>query len=105
MIETLLKVWPWAGWMIALLGAIYYSPRKVIEQWNWYLARYRDEQVLDITKQRETRTSGGLVRTIPYEVVAIATQLRRSEASIHRSLMRLKRQGKVKHEDGGWCSS
>ena len=40
--------------IIAILGALYYGPRKVLETWDWYWDRYRDNDVLFMISRRKT---------------------------------------------------
>ena len=39
---------------IAILGTLYYGPRKMLETWDWYWERYRDNEVLFMISRRKT---------------------------------------------------
>src|ERR1017187_1138146 len=64
----------------AVLGTIYYSPKKMIEAWRWYVFEFRDRKVLAILEGDKRRFFG---------VPDISIRLRRREPSVLRSLNRL----------------
>jgi hypothetical protein len=94
---------------IAILGTFYYGPRKMLETWDWYWDRYRDNEVLFIISRRKTipRPGGGFpylgkhpppppqTMELPFHRKEIADYLGRSEKSVRKSLKRLKRRGKI----------
>jgi hypothetical protein len=103
----------WIGALIAILAALYYGPRKMLETWDWYVYRFRDYDVYEIIDQKRDKETvvGGKVYTnvppvpAPYSVQEIATKLRRTESSVTRSLKRLKHSKKAAQRGDGWFSA
>jgi len=80
----------------------------MLETWDWYWERFRDNAVLLAMYPRRFVRSGGVAghsgqtKELPYEVKQIAEQLKRKETSVLRSLHRLLRRGKVERHENGW---
>src|ERR1022692_2990925 len=81
----------WIGGAITIAAALYYGPRKMLETWDWYMFRFRDREVLEILEDR--RRLGDL------KAVDIASRLGRTQASVLRSLNRLRVAKKVAKTD------
>jgi hypothetical protein len=114
----------WQGAIPAVLtvsAAIYYGPKKMLETWDWYLNRFRDEAVLDVLRTRRFAPRPNLYaayltqsghlgnpehpeqREIPYYPGEVAKILNRKEESVEKSLVRLRRRGRVEcMEMLGW---
>jgi DNA-binding transcriptional ArsR family regulator len=99
--------------ILAVLGAIYYGPRKILETWDWYWDRFRDSEVFFVIERRkimtQARSNYPITRVIPpapiefpYTVHEIAEYLGRKESSVRSSLKRLRRRGKVEPYQDGW---
>jgi hypothetical protein len=43
--------------VLAILGALYYGPRKLLETWDWYWDRYRDNDVFHLIARRKISRS------------------------------------------------
>jgi hypothetical protein len=97
---------------IAVVAAIYYGPKKMLEVWDWYVDRFVDRDVLLIIKGRKIvpttfaserfaimRTE---MREAPYTAAEIATELRRNEKSVSKSLRRLYAHDKIEKYEWGW---
>ena len=100
-----------AATSIAILAAIYYGPRQVLETWDWYWDRFRDIAVYGVVKRRKIMgSSGGQTNfgpapqpiEIPYSAREIADYLNRKEKSVLRSLRRLEYRGKIECYQKGW---
>jgi len=95
---------------IAVLTAIYYGPRKVLETWDWYVNRFLDEPVLKVLRDRRLIHASVLTnfgqpnapREIPYGEPELAETLERTRQSVGKSLYRLRGRGKVEIYKGGW---
>jgi hypothetical protein len=105
----------WQGVLLAILavlGAIYYGPRKMLETWDWYWERFRDSEVLFMIERRKIvsppRSNFPVVRRaneimeFPYTICEIAEHLGRKEASVRSSLKRLRRRGRIEPYQDGW---
>jgi hypothetical protein len=103
----------WQGVILALLaalGAIYYGPRKMLETWDWYWDRFRDNDVFFVIARRKIIPGNRYARLapsaypteLPFFAKEIADFLGRKESSVKRSLARLKRRGKVEPYQDGW---
>ena len=105
-----IRLWPWAASAVAVLLAIYYGPKQVLETYDWYVDRFRDRAVLDLLEHAITIPHVDMfqqkiqVRTIPFAPSTIAKRLGRSEASVLRSLRRLERHRKAMPSMGGWLA-
>ena len=103
----------WAGASLALLAALYYGPRKMLETWDWYVYRFRDSAIFEIIDQPKVyeQTHGGRKYTnitggnLAYSAQEIGHELNRTEASVLKSLRRLKRDKKAVEKNGGWYSA
>lgn len=92
-----------AATCIAVLAAIYYGPRKMLETWDWYLNRFFDEPVLDVLRENSLLAKELRVRPVEgYSIGELAELLNRSQQSIGKSLRRLKRKGRVELYRGGF---
>jgi hypothetical protein len=103
----------WQGVLLAILavlGAIYYGPRKMLETWDWYWDRFRDNDVFFIIERRKIIPGSPYARLgpsarpteLPYLPKEIAEFLGRKESSVQRSIKRLKRRGKIEPYQYGW---
>ena len=97
---------------------VYYAPKKVLETWDWYVGRFRDRPVLDvlhevrIPKKLAPFNSSGPGEVSPtitaiakygsYSVGDLADILNRSHQSIGKSVRRLRAQGKIELDHGGF---
>jgi len=101
------------GAIAAGIPSAYYV-QAMLETWDWYVNRFRDEAVLDELRTRKF-TQGRppipvlgktlpaiLPHEIPYSVQEISGLLRRSEKSVEKSLIRLRRRGRVESHPMGW---
>jgi DNA-binding MarR family transcriptional regulator len=80
------------GGAVAIVAAIYYGPRKMLETWDWYLFRFRDRQVLAVLENHKKGLFGA---------PDIAMRLGRRQASVVRSLDRLRASKRVMKTDHG----
>jgi len=109
-------------WLLAAIAAgaptVYYAPKKVLETWDWYLDRFRDRPILDV--MRDVRLPKNLTVPNPigpgevsptiisiakhgsYSVGDLADILDRSHQSIGKSIRRLRAQGKIEPDRGGF---
>jgi hypothetical protein len=106
-LRALLQTWQGLALAIlAVIGAIYYGPRKMLETWDWYLDRLWDHRVFEVVEQKRifpaTRFRTTAPVELPYSVQDIAASLKRSESSVQKSLKRLRRRGKVEEFQDGW---
>lgn len=83
----------------------------MFETWDWYLDRFRDQDVRAVLKDRmislpvtyKPFAENNLPPVeYPYYVEDIAKILKRSEQSISASLFRLEDKGKVERYQRGW---
>ncbi len=89
--------------VLAVLGGIYYGPRKMLETWDWYLNRFRDEPILDLMRERSLLATELRTHAIEgYSVGELAQALNRDQKSIANSLGRLKRKDRVELYHGGF---
>jgi len=115
-------VWSWLRtWQgavpatIAVLAAIYYGPRRMLETWDWYCERWWDNEVYFVISRRKIiPPAGGAVQSnrnwppvvrpteLAYTTKEIADYLGRKESSVVRSLKRLRRRGKIEPYQDGW---
>ena len=107
------KTWQGAALTFAgLCAAAYYGPRKMLETWDWYWDRFRDNAVYFLMQRRKiiaapTAFHPMMAREskaveLAYTAKEIAQNLNRKESSVRRSLMRLKLRGKVEPYQDGW---
>jgi|SRR5215469_1835743 len=118
---SFLRSWQW---LIAAIAAgvpiIYYGPRKVLETWDWYVDRFRDQSIMDAIRNRKLlppehnlllqQHGPSLPPTLNmlilkdgiYTVGDLANILNRSRRSIGKSSRRLSAQGKVELYQGGF---
>jgi hypothetical protein len=109
-------------WLLVAVPAVYYGPRKVLEAWDWYVHRFRDEPILQVMHDRrlvpaesnypmEQQLGPSHVPMTPniliikegtYSVGDLSHILKRSHPSIGKSLRRLKAKGKVELYRGGF---
>jgi DNA-binding transcriptional ArsR family regulator len=111
--------WQWLiAAVIAAIPAIYHAPKKALETWDWYLNRFRDRVVLDVLREvripkklapfnptgpgQISPTIVSIAKEGSYGVGDLADILNRSQRSIGKSLRRLKAQGKVELDRGGF---
>ncbi len=109
-------------WLVAAIAAsvptVYYGPKKLLETWDWYVDRFRDRPILEVL--REVRipkklapfNPGGPGEVSPtiisiakhgsYSVGDLADILNRSHRSIGKSVRRLRAQGKIELDHGGF---
>jgi len=111
--------WQWLiAAIVAAVPTLYYGPRKVLETWDWYLDRFRDRPILEVL--REVRIPKNLAPFNPsgpgeihptirdiakhgsYSVGDLADILNRSHRSIGKSVRRLRAQGKIVLDRGGF---
>jgi hypothetical protein len=103
----------WQGAAIAavpVLAAIYYGPRKMLETWDWYWDRFRDNAVLFVIQRRKLIPAHSVVtgsgpqpmKELPFSLKEIAEYLGRKESSVQKSIKRLKRHGKIEPFQDGW---
>jgi hypothetical protein len=110
-------LWPyartWWGLTVAIataLVALYQGPRLMLETWDWYCDRFRDNAVYFLMRRRKMVPRapgiiGGIPREmveLPFYVAELAGYLNRKESSVQRSLKRLIRRGKVESYENGW---
>jgi hypothetical protein len=109
-------------WLLAAIAAgvptIYYAPKKVLETRDWYLDRFRDRSILEVL--HEVRIPKNLAPFNPsgpgevsptviaiakhgsYSVGDLADILNRNKQSIGKSIRRLRAQGKIELDRGGF---
>lgn len=109
-------------WLVAAIAAsvptVYYGPKKLLETWDWYVDRFRDRPILEVL--REVRIPKKLAPFNPsgpgevsptiisiakhgsYSVGDLADILNRSHRSIGKSVRRLRAQGKIELDHGGF---
>ena len=97
---------------VAVLAAIYYGPRKMLETMDWYIDRFRDRPVLTVLKNRifaqplnQRPRKGGYIfppTEAPYTAAYLSFRLNRSIKSITKSLDRLYAQDKIERYMDGW---
>jgi len=102
------------------LGAIYYGPQKMLQTWDWYVDRFKDQPVLyamlelkmPSRVQPDQRGSDytpptivSIVRDGTYSVGDLAQILNRSHASVGASIRRLKKKGRLSNEAGDSSSN
>jgi len=109
-------------WLVAAIAAsvptVYYGPKKLLETWDWYVDRFRDRRILEVL--REVRipkklapfSPGGPGEVSPtiisiakhgsYSVGDLADILNRSHRSVGKSVRRLRAQGKIELDHGGF---
>jgi hypothetical protein len=114
-----LRRWRWLLPVIVTgASAVYFTPKKLVEAWDWYLDRFWDRPVLDvlrevrIPKKLSPVSLSGSGETHPtiiaimkhgsYSVGDLADILNRSHQSIGKSIRRLRAQGKVELDRGGF---
>lgn len=100
--------------IIAILGTLYYGPRKMLETLDWYFERYWDNEVFFLVEHRKVNVfpparsnfpavgKADTVIEFPYTAPEIAEQLGRKESSVQSSLKRLRRRGKIEPYQDGW---
>lgn len=94
----------------ALLGTAYYGPRKMLETWDWYIARIgHDDPVWAVVREPKYKPQSSQNNfttytkiELPYTAKEIGDRIRRKESSVTRSLKRLEKRNKVKDVHGGW---
>jgi hypothetical protein len=106
----------WQGYIpaaITVAAAVYYGPQKVLETWDWYLDRFRDQRVMDVVR-RKRQTTYVLPRNSMSDPHAIGTKdegwtaeqiaesTGREVSSVSKSLRRLARRKKVSEGTDGW---
>jgi hypothetical protein len=110
-LRELLRTWQGVVLSIlAILGAIYYGPRKMLETWDWYLDHFVDRKVMDaISVPKPSPPVGAMYlgppgpKERPYKLQELSLVTGRSDASVFTSLRRLQRRGKVQlTHDGKW---
>jgi len=109
-------------WLVAAIAAsvptVYYGPKKLLETWDWYVDRFRDRHILEVL--REVRIPKKLAPFNPsgagevsptiisiakhgsHSVGDLADILNRSHRSIGKSVRRLRAQGKIELDHGGF---
>ena len=111
--------WQWlAAAIAASVPTVYYGPKKLLETWDWYVDRFRDRPILEVL--REVRipkklapfSPGGPGEVSPtiisiakhgsYSVGDLADILNRSHRSVGKSVRRLRAQGKIELDHGGF---
>lgn len=92
--------------VLAVLGAIYYGPRKVLETWDWYLDRFIDSKVkgfLDGSIGTPLLTQHGPVSyAVSRSVQEIAQATQMSEKRVIKSLGRLSKKRTVVIDGDKW---
>jgi hypothetical protein len=101
--------------VLAILSALYYGPRKLLETWDWYCDRYRDSEVFIVIAHPKILDAPAVRSNFPnvkiglskrtefaYTVPEIAGFLGRKEGSVEASLKRLRRRGKIEPYQDGW---
>jgi hypothetical protein len=115
--------WQWLIGAIAVAVPVVYSgPRKVLETWDWYVDRFRDQPVLNAMRDGKlvprhltiplmqpigpsfaAPTQNTLiVKEGTYSVGDLANILHRTHRSIGKSVRRLKAKGKIELIRGGF---
>lgn len=109
-------------WLVAAIAAgvptVYYAPKKVLETWDWYVGRFRDRPVLDVLHEvripkklapfnpsgpkEVSPTITAIAQHGSYSVGDLADILNRSHQSIGKSVRRLRAQGKIELDHGGF---
>jgi hypothetical protein len=114
-------------WLIAAIGAaiaapILYAPRRILEEWDWHIHRWRDEPILRTMRDLKTvppkhnlpleKQLGPshvpmtpnilIIKEGTYSVGDLSHILNRTHRSIGKSLRRLKAKGKVEVHKGGF---
>jgi hypothetical protein len=113
-------LWPYArtgwGWTVAVVSillGLYHGPRLMLETWDWYWDRFRDNEVFLLVSHRKMiPRPGGYVHSnfappppmveLPFFPKEIADYLKRKQSSVQRSLNRLRRRGKIEQYQDGW---
>jgi hypothetical protein len=117
-LRELLQTWQGAVLSIlAVVGAIYYGPRKMLETWDWYLDRFKDQPIIDAMlelrmpprvmpdprgPQYASPAIVSIIQEGSYSVGDLAKILNRSHQSIGKSIRRLKKKGKIEQQGGGF---
>ena len=94
--------WGWGGLVLAVLGVLFYGPKKMLETWDWYIARW-DSKVLRAIPE-ETKIPPFKMFARNPRVRDLATNTGRSERSVENSLKRLAEKKQVEFIDGGWST-
>jgi hypothetical protein len=96
--EVLRHYYSIASVVITTILAVYYGPKAIMDTWNWYCFRLRDQPVYDMLLGRIYGKHYGHGFTL----AELATKLGRKESSVLRSLARLKTSSKAVTFDGEW---
>ena len=111
--------WQWlVEAIVAGVPTAYYGPKKVLETWDWYVDRFRDQPVLDVMHHvrfpqnlaplnptgpgQASPTIIAIMRHGCYSIGDLADILNRSHRSIEKSVRRLRAQGKIEPDHGGF---
>jgi hypothetical protein len=107
-LRELLQTWQGAALSIlAILGTIYYGPRKMLETYDWYMDRFWDYKVRDFLRSQvipHRITSYGELapKAIPQSISEITAAVGRPEKRILGSLKRLRRRHQVTPDGEKW---
>lgn len=109
-------------WLVAAFVAgaptVYYGPKKVLETWDWYVHRFRDEPILRVMRDCKlvphpltipsarsgelSPTTVSILKERSYSVGDLARILKRSYPSIGKSVRRLRARGEIELHRGGF---
>lgn len=101
-------IWAWTAAVIAVLLAIYYGPKKLLETWDWYLDRFFDSKVRRVLNEARSKPlvwrDGKVVRYgMPVNVAELAKQSGLKESRVLSALARLrKKEEAIEHSPGEW---
>ena len=119
LVVDFLHRWQWLiAAIVAVIPTIYYGPKKVLEAWDWYLDRFRDRALLDVMREvhipkrlapssptgpgQVSPTIVSIAKHGTYGVDDLSQILNRTHRSIGKSLRRLRAEGTVELERGGF---
>ena len=109
-------------WLVAAIAAgaptVFYGPKKALETWDWYVDRFRDRPILEVLREvkipkklapcnpsgpgQVSPTIVAIAKQGSYSVGDLANILNRSHQSIGKSIRRLREQGEVELDHGGF---
>jgi predicted HTH transcriptional regulator len=87
--------------IIAVLAALYYGPKRMIEAWEWYRYRWFDSKVLRYMKEH-TKAARRQNQSITRTAADVAGDLRISERAAETRLRRLQEKDLVEQHGQGW---
>lgn len=107
-LRELLQTWQGAALSIlAILGTIYYGPRKMLETYDWYMDRFWDYKVRDFLRSNVVPprwTAYGEIdaKAVSKSVSEISAAIGWSDKRVLGSLKRLRRRHHVAPDGDKW---